>query len=164
MFAYDPAAARRDLDAAGWRDPDGAAFARGAKPDSPSDLLVAEDEPLRLRMAQDVARDLAAIGIAVQVKSLPLVTFVERLSRAQFDAFIGQWTPDLGGDMTPIWHSTSTHLHNYVGFDDPHRRQLDDPHAARAGYGGTGAGIDRLPAPRLPAQPYCSCSRIRVSS
>jgi len=119
VFAYDPAAARRDLDAAGWRDPDGDGVRTQREARLAFQLMVADDEPLRLQVAQDVARDLAAIGIAVEVKSLPLVAFVERLSSGQFHAFIGQWYPDLGGDMTPVWHSTSTHQRNYVGFEDP---------------------------------------------
>jgi len=117
VFGFDPAAARRELDAAGWRDlGDGVRTRRTAR--LAFDLLVAEDEPLRQQVAQDVARDLALVGIALQVKITPLPLFVERISNAQFEAFVGHWYPDLGVDLIPVWDSASTDRRNFVGFAD----------------------------------------------
>jgi peptide/nickel transport system substrate-binding protein len=124
VFAFDPEAARRELEAAGWRDPDGDGIRGRDGVRLTFQLIVPHDEMLREQMARDVARDLRVVGIGIEVRALSLPEFAARLASADFDAFMGQWAPDLGLDLVPVWHSTSTHLRNFVAYSDSVTDQL----------------------------------------
>jgi peptide/nickel transport system substrate-binding protein len=124
VFAFDPESARRELEAAGWRDPDGDGIRGRDGVRLTFQLIVPHDETLREQMARDVARDLKGVGIGIEVRALPLPEFAARLAAADFDAFMGQWAPDLGLDLVPVWHSTSTHLRNFVAYSDSVTDQL----------------------------------------
>ena len=119
LLPHDPRAARQLLDGAGWRGGEGGGGRekRGAR--LAFHILVRSDSPLQVAVAQGVARDLERIGLAAEVRVLALEDMMARLQGAAFEAFVGEWYPDLGLDLAPIWHSRSTDLRNYGGFSDP---------------------------------------------
>jgi peptide/nickel transport system substrate-binding protein len=116
VLPFDPAAAARALDARGWRDSDrdGVRDRGGAR--LAFHLLTPDDDALRVGVAQDVARDLKRIGVDAMVRVLPPVQFFHRLSVHDFEAFMGQWYPDLGLDLDPVWRSDATDQFNFVGY------------------------------------------------
>lgn len=116
---YDPKAAARSLDAAGWTDSDGDRIRdrRGAKLEF--HLLTAAGEPVRSGVARDVAADLRRVGIRVEVTELPVPEFAQRLGQHRFEAFVGQWHPDLGLDLEPVWRSDAGDRYNFCGYSNP---------------------------------------------
>lgn len=92
--AYDPARARRLLDRAGWRDPDG----DGPAPRFRLELKTTTVE-LRRRLAEVLQAQLAQIGIAVDIRSYEWATFYNDIRRGNFEiyslAWIGIEDPDL---------------------------------------------------------------------
>ncbi|RMF18176.1 MAG: ABC transporter substrate-binding protein [Candidatus Dadabacteria bacterium] len=91
---YDPALARRWLDAAGHPDPDG---------DGPAMRFELEyktsTNPERLRIAEAIAADLAAVGIAVRIRSLEFGTFFDDVRNGRMQMYSLTWVgitePDL---------------------------------------------------------------------
>jgi peptide/nickel transport system substrate-binding protein len=153
-YAYDPARARRLLDAAGLRDPDG---------DGPLPRLrlryTTSTVELRRRIAEVVAANLADVGITVSIESYEWGTFFADIGRGDYDlyslAWIGIRDPDL---MRIVFHSAMTPpAGNNRGFFAngrmdalTERGHLElDPLRRRALY----ARVQRLAARRVPYVP-----------
>jgi len=116
VLPFDPAAAARALDARGWRDSDGDGVRDRGGARLAFNLLAPADDPLRTGVARDVAADLKRIGVDVVVRALPSMDFFHRLAVHDFEAFMGQWYPDLGLDLDPVWRSDATDQFNFVGY------------------------------------------------
>jgi len=121
---YDPGAAGRALDAAGWKDSDGDRIRdrRGAQ--LKFHLLTVAGDALRLGIARDVAADLRRIGVRAEVREVQPAEFGQRLGRRAFEAFVGQWFPDLGLDLDPVWRSDAADRSNFVGYASPEADSL----------------------------------------
>ncbi len=119
VLPYDPAAAARALEAAGWidSDRDGVRDRNGAR--LAFHLLVPDGDPLRAGIARCVSDDLKRVGIAAEVRMLSTRELLQRLQSRSFEAFMGQWYPDPGLDLDPVWRSDSGDRHNYVGYESP---------------------------------------------
>ena len=92
--ADDPAAAARLLAARGFRDRDG----DGGREDSSGAPLrlgikVASNEPLQLRAAQVVSRQLAAVGLRTRVEVVDPARLRALYTARQFDLMVGEVTP-----------------------------------------------------------------------
>ena len=102
-YAYDPATARRLLDEAGLRDPDGPG-------PLPRFTLVykTSTNPLRRRIADAIAAELGAVGIGVEVQSLEFATFFDDIKKGNFALYslvwVGIFEPDA---LFNMFHSSS---------------------------------------------------------
>jgi peptide/nickel transport system substrate-binding protein len=101
-WSYDPAAAKRLLDEAGFPDPDG---------DGPLPRfeLTWKSSAMRFRvsLAQAMARQLADVGIAVDVRPFEFATFLDDVKKGNFQLFTLQLTDVVEPDMLfPLLHST----------------------------------------------------------
>ncbi len=144
-YPYDPDRARALLDEAGWREPTvteqlqweeeqlreqeeaqsteesqpGTAPLIREKSDVPlSFTLLTNDDPVHVRLAEEIARQWAEIGVEVipRVVSFAALTS-EYLHPRQFDAVLVdvELTPD--PDPYPFWHETQvSDGQNYAGF------------------------------------------------
>jgi peptide/nickel transport system substrate-binding protein len=79
---HDPAAARRLLDAAGYRDPDGP----GPRPRLRLVFKTSTSEPFLLQ-AQAIQAMLAQVGIAVEIRSHEFATFYDDIRHGRFQVF-----------------------------------------------------------------------------
>jgi len=103
-YAYDPARARRLLDAAGYPDPDG---------DGPLPRLrlryTTSTVELRRRIAEVIAAELGEVGIEISIESYEWGTFFQDIARGNYDlyslAWIGIRDPDL---LRVVFHSKMT--------------------------------------------------------
>lgn len=100
-FRHDPAAARRLLDEAGYRDPDGA----GPQPRFAITLRTSTSEVYRLQAAA-IQHDLAAVGIRVDVRSTETQTLFADIVSGNFQmytaVFVGVTDPDM---LRRVFHS-----------------------------------------------------------
>jgi peptide/nickel transport system substrate-binding protein len=115
---YDPSAAARALEDAGWRPGrDGVRERRGER--LAFHLLAPFEEPLRVATAREVAHDLARIGMRAEVVPLPTPLVLQRLATGQFETAMGQWFPQPGVDLDPVWRSDATDQWNFGGYANP---------------------------------------------
>ena len=100
-FHYDPAEARRLLDGAGFPDPDG----DGPRPRFRVSLKTSTSEVYRVQAAV-IQRDLAQVGISVDVRSTELATLLGDVVKGSFEMytlqFVGVTDPDM---LRRVFHS-----------------------------------------------------------
>ncbi len=101
-YAYDPAEARRLLDEAGYRDPDGDGPAMRFRLSYKTTTLAS-----RRRMAEALQAMLAEVGIGLDLRSFEWATFYDDVRRGNFQlyslAWVGSSDPDF---FFPLLHST----------------------------------------------------------
>lgn len=107
-YAYAPAEARALLEGAGWVDHDG----DGVRDKGDVALrfsLLTNPEPSRGAAADQIAQDLAAVGIQARVEVVPFAELVDRRARARsFDAMVLAVSSGMDPDPYAFWHSTQT--------------------------------------------------------
>ncbi len=116
---YDPAGARavlsehgwQDSNGDGWLDKDGQAFS--------FKLVTNTGNPLRSDIAVIVQDQLKQVGIKVEIQALERATLIGALREGKFAAFMGGWSTSFNIDPTPIFHSSSTDLFNFVKYNNP---------------------------------------------
>jgi peptide/nickel transport system substrate-binding protein len=102
---HDPEEARKLLDEAGWTTTDGAI--RQKEGNELRISLMTDQDPLRIAIAQDIANQLAEVGIQVAVAPQGSADLVgEFLVPHQYQAAIFGWDPGPDPDPYPAWHSS----------------------------------------------------------
>jgi peptide/nickel transport system substrate-binding protein len=105
-FAHDPARAKRLLDEAGFRDPDG----DGPRPRLTLSLKISTNEETRLQSTV-IQEDLRRVGIDLELRSYEFATFYADVTRGNFQLFSMIWAggaladPDL---LRRVFHSDQT--------------------------------------------------------
>ncbi len=123
---YDPEAAVKLLNQAGWRRAsDGYLQKEGKR--LAFTLITNNGNPLRkaiLAIAQDAWKK---IGIQVETDLLEWSVFIQkRVNQLDFDALILGWSMGIDPDLYQIWHSSQSHKFqlNFVGFSNPEADDL----------------------------------------
>ena len=122
---YDQAKARELLEEAGWRDVDG----DGVREQSGQRLhlvLLTNDNPERARVADEIRRQLAAVGIEVELQGAPWVDLVQKfLVPHNFQMVLAEQSfPNADPDVYPFWHSSQiAEGLNFAGWSN---RKADD--------------------------------------
>ncbi len=127
----DPARARALLDAAGWRTgPDGMRTREGKR--LAFDILVTAGVAERLETLELVEADLAAVGIAVQIKEVQFNQLIARMvgPATGWDAVFLGWSMPGYPEGTQFFQTGSTS--NYEGYSSPVmdrllRQSVDEP-------------------------------------
>lgn len=118
---YDPAAARKLLDEAGWKvGPDGIRVKDGKR--FSFTLLANNGNEVRRDIATLVQDDLKQIGIEVKVEIYEWAVLLKRfVSKGEFDAIVLGWGLGYDFDQYGIWHSSQTHPEelNFIGYNNP---------------------------------------------
>lgn len=123
-YAYDPVRAGVFLDAFGWvQGADGRA--RDGEPIRFT--LSTSDDPVQIRVAQELARQWGLMGIDVKVEAGAASRFVEGvLLPRDFEAALVTVNPGPDPDPYPLWHSTQAigEGRNLASFSDEEVDQL----------------------------------------
>lgn len=123
---YDPQAAVRLLNAAGWRrGPDGYLQKGGKR--LAFTLITNNGNPLRKAILAIAQNAWKKIGIQVETDLLEWSVFIQkRVNQLDFDALILGWSMGIDPDLYQIWHSSQTHKFqlNFAGFSDPEADDL----------------------------------------
>ncbi|HEX4351594.1 MAG TPA: peptide-binding protein [Polyangiales bacterium] len=117
---FDPEAAAKLLDEAGWidHDHDGVRDKNGQPFHFVFMLPSASTEAAR--WAAKIKEDLSHVGIEMDLQRVEWAAFLKRLRDHDFDAATLAWSSDARGDPTQIWHSSSIQDgSNYISYRNP---------------------------------------------
>jgi peptide/nickel transport system substrate-binding protein len=123
-YPYDANKAKSLLDAAGWKDANGDGL-REKDADQLAFTLTTNDDPTRVQIAKAIAQNWGAIGVKVDLKTVPTATIVQNVLRPRaFDAVLYSFglLPN-DPDSYALWNSTQTPDRsdaglNYGGWDN----------------------------------------------
>lgn len=136
-FPYDPAGARRILEAKGWKDSDGdGVLDRNGKPFA-FELTSNTTNQQRNDAAVMIQQQLSKVGIRATPRVLEFNTLVEQGNKAQISAMIFGMTLDTSLDLTGNFHSRqipgpSAEGSNFERYRNPEVDRLMDEIAAVA--------------------------------
>ena len=117
-FTYDPAQAKRLLDAAGFPDPDG----DGPLPRFRLSLKTSTSEVYRIQAAA-IQQDLARVGVALEIRSQEFATLQSDMVKGNFQMYTAQFVGVTDPDMLRrVFHSTQVPL---SGFNRVHYVNAD---------------------------------------
>jgi peptide/nickel transport system substrate-binding protein len=104
---FDPAAAARLLDEAGWRDTNGNGIRDRGGREFDFELLVSSGNTIGREIDETFVAELARAGVRAHVRSLEWASFVERLDSGSFEAAsLASSAPDPNPDPYAYWHSS----------------------------------------------------------
>jgi peptide/nickel transport system substrate-binding protein len=105
---YDPDAAGKLLDEAGWRDTNGNGTRDRSGREFVFDLLVSSGSLIGQQIDEVLAAAAKKAGIEVRVRPLEWSAYVDRLDRGEFEAASGAWSAsgDPNPDLFGLWHSS----------------------------------------------------------
>jgi peptide/nickel transport system substrate-binding protein len=136
---YDPQAAARALDAAGWRLDGGTGTRSKDGERLEFTLLTNADDPVRQQMIEDIARQWAEIGVSAKTSAIDMTELVsEHLYKRDYDAVLYGWDlPAADPDPYPLWHSSQAgdDGQNYVSYADADSDRLLEQARRTADYG-----------------------------
>lgn len=118
---YDPAAAVRLLDEAGWKPgPDGIRVKDGKR--LSFTLIANQGNEIRKDIATLVQDNLRSIGVEVKVEIYEWAVFITRfINKLEFEATVLAWVTPPDFDSFQVWHSSQTNPEqlNFVGYKNP---------------------------------------------
>lgn len=127
--AFDPAAARAELAAAGWKPgPDGVLTKNGIRL-SLTVLRPAASNPQFTVPCELLAETAAPLGIRIDVVPTPPGGIIDAGRRGRFDGALLVWTADaIEPDVRGQWHSAFARVEsdNWNGYSDPETDRLLD--------------------------------------
>lgn len=100
-----------DHDGDGWLDKNGQDFEFTLKTNAGNQL--------RSDIAVIVQAQLRKVGIRVEIQTTERTTLIKELRAKKFDAYMGGWSTSFNVDLTPIFHSSSVDLFNFVNYRNP---------------------------------------------
>ena len=118
-IAFDVAAAKAELAAAGWKDTnDDGVLDKGGKPFKFT-LLTNAGNTRRAKSAVIIQANLKAVGVQMEIRQLESNTFFERLRKKDYDAALAGWSAGLFVDPTNLWHSGDRYEFNFTAYSNP---------------------------------------------
>lgn len=123
---YDPDAARRLLDEAGWKPgPDGIRQKDGNR--LSFKIITNQGNEVRKDIATLAQDSYRKLGIEVRIEIYEWAVFIERfVKKNEFDALVLGWITPPNWDQFVLWHSSQTKqdLLNYTGYQNPRTDEL----------------------------------------
>ncbi len=123
---YDPAAAARLLDEAGWQPgPDGIRVKDGRR--MSFTLIVNQANEERKDIATLVQDNLRKLGVEVKVEIYEWTVFINRfINKQEFEATVLGWVTPPDYDVFQVWHSSQSHPEqlNFVSYKNPRVDEL----------------------------------------
>lgn len=119
-YAYDPAAAKAQLAAAGWADRNGDGLLEDAsgRPFAFT-ILTNQGNEQRIKAATIIQSELAGIGVKADIRTVEWASFIkEFVDKGNFDALILGWSITQDPDAYDVWHSSKAVPGglNFVGY------------------------------------------------
>jgi len=122
---YDPEAARKLLDEAGWTDHDGDGVRDKDGVKFAFEFLIPGGSETGEKIATILKEELDKIGIVMDIRKTEWAVFTQRLNERNFDAVTLAWSMGVESDPYQIWSSTQAESgSNFVGFKNAEADKL----------------------------------------
>ena len=118
-IAYDPETARIELKKAGWKDSNGDGILDNKGKKFEFTLSCATGNQLKSDVSVIVQEQLKKVGIKVNIEMLEWTTFIDQIQSKNFDACVNGWSTPYYVDPTPVFHSGSTEMFNFISYANP---------------------------------------------
>ncbi len=153
---HDPAAARKLLAEAGWRDSDGDGVLDRDGQRFAFELMTNAGNETRHDILVLVQADLARVGIEVRPRLLEWGAMNGLLQRGNFDAVLSAWRESTRIDLGPIWHSAAPGepTYNWVGYRNPEVDRLLEAVEELSDFAEQKPLLDRIQKAIVADQPY----------
>lgn len=118
-WPFDPAAAKKLLAEAGWKDEDGDGILEKDGKKFTFTMLQIATSAIQQKMMPIIKETLAAAGIDMKIQNVEWSVYVQRLEEQSFEACSLGWTAPFDPDPYQIWHSSQADLKgssNHIGF------------------------------------------------
>jgi len=116
---YDPEEAKNILKNEGWSDTDGDGWLDKNGKIFEFALKTSVGNQVKSDVCVIAQEQLAKIGIKVNVEKVEWTSLVKQLQSKDFDACVNGWSTSYYIDPTPIFHSSSTDLFNFISYNNP---------------------------------------------
>ena len=126
VFKYgnDPVRARTILDSLGWHENDLGIRTRAGR-QLRFKLKINHENQMRGKVALNIVKDLAAIGINVDLEIVPWEDIVSSITRKNFDAMIITWVDDDRYDPSDLFHTAGiVNGLNLTSYSNPYADSL----------------------------------------
>jgi len=124
-WPFDPEAAYALLDEAGWVDTDQDGIRDKDSVPFRFQMIFPSGVAEYEQLATVFKEQLDKAGIEVTLRPLEWATFLESVTKRDFDACAMAWVSPIESDPYQIWHSSQTEKgSNYVNFNDPEADRL----------------------------------------
>jgi peptide/nickel transport system substrate-binding protein len=110
---FDPAGARRDLEALGWRDEDSDGVVEKDGRPFEFELITNSSSQQRVDVATMVEAYLREIGVKSILRTMEFRTVMGKVLSFEYDACVFGWATATKPDITNEWHSTSLWPNGY---------------------------------------------------
>ncbi len=120
-WPFDPAAAEKLLDEAGWKDTNGDGIRdKDGQPFS-FELLIAHGSNPAAQFSQLLQEECGKAGIRVIIRQMEGSTLFDRIGKGDFDASLSGWRLDLDPDVFDTFHSSMVPPNglNHVYYSNP---------------------------------------------
>lgn len=151
---FDPDKAKMELENAGWKDHDGNGILDKNGRPFEFTILTSAGNQIKSDAAVIIQDQLKKIGIKVEIQTLEWTTLLKRLREKDFEAVVNGLSSSMYMDLTPIFHSASTNIFNFVQYKNPEVDRLIE--TGRVEMNRSKAGKDWKEAQKLiyADQPY----------
>ncbi|MDF1564941.1 MAG: peptide-binding protein [Deltaproteobacteria bacterium] len=117
---YDPVAAVKLLEEAGWRDTDGDGVRERDGVRFAFSFMISASSVTTERLATLMKESFARAGIEMSIQKVEWAAFSKRLREHEFDACTLAWGAGPRVDPAQVWHSSSTEGgSNFISFSNP---------------------------------------------
>lgn len=107
-YEYNPAKAKEILALEGWNDSDRDGILEKDNAEFAFKMYIGAGNPRRSYASTIVKNNLKAVGIEVQIESMEMGTFFNKLLERELDAYMAGWTIPIPLDLQSYWHSDIT--------------------------------------------------------
>lgn len=116
-FEYNPEKAKKIFYQLGWRIGQDGVLTKDGKKFSFT-ILVNQGNEARLKTAQIIKEQLKKVGIEIKIRVLEWQSFLELVTKRQFQAVLLGWSLSRDPDLFDIFHSSKTHpgQFNFVSY------------------------------------------------
>ncbi len=118
-FPYSSDKSKQILAGAGWQDSDGDGWLDKEGQKFEFSLKTNAGNQLRSDVSVILQDQLRKVGIKVNIETVEWTTMMGELRSKKFDAYMGGWSTSFNVDPTPIFHSESDNMFNFVSYSNP---------------------------------------------
>ena len=125
-WPYDPAAARKLLASAGWRDQDGDGILEKEGKKFTFTMMQISGSSIQQRLMPMLKESFAQAGIDMKIRNVEWSVYIQNLNSRTYDVCCLGWASSFDPDLYQVWHSSQIagEGSNHIGYKNPELDKL----------------------------------------